>query len=522
MKAIDLYSGVGGWSLGLRMAGVEVVRSYEWWKDANLTNSLNNSHDAECVNIRDLDASSFPSADIVVGSPPCTQFSLANRGGKGNILDGLKDVEKFLEVVDFVKPRFWAMENVPRLASILSDEFNQGGYLHRFARLNPEMIILDASEFGVPQRRKRLVFGNLDFDLLLSYRDNNPTRTLGDVVGSFGSGVVDDPVYGIKIPVGELVDHVEEMPLSPEEERINREVKTNHPIYNDMSFPDRLDRPSRTITATSTRVSRESIIIPCEGGFRRPTLREQASLQSFPITYQFHASSHAQKQRMIGNAIPPLLTYHLAQSMLGTKPCDLPPLSLSCFSPARKPPETKPDRPSSSFPPNRKFRFSVPNLRFKSGVRFELSNSGGWKFRFFYGNSKNIKEIQLDSDLLDEMSLVEGVSSCKVRAKKFLVERGVFSKIDPRGLQDSWSHSKDDAPRPFDLMDFVGLAVSDSVKYNPSTLANAVVSGLMASRCNPNGFKKLIRHAPEIFAGFLVCSLANEMFSGKSFLEDSN
>ncbi len=79
--AIDLYSGVGGWSLGLKMAGFRVLRSYEWWNDAVETHRKNFPHQGkqETINIRDMALkSSLPApkdVDIVVGSPPCTQFS---------------------------------------------------------------------------------------------------------------------------------------------------------------------------------------------------------------------------------------------------------------------------------------------------------------------------------------------------------------------------------------------------------------------------------------------------------------
>ena len=70
MKAIDLYSGVGGWSLGLRLAGIDVVASYEKWGAANETNFKNNHHPAQTVDIRRLDPSDLPQGiDFVVGSP---------------------------------------------------------------------------------------------------------------------------------------------------------------------------------------------------------------------------------------------------------------------------------------------------------------------------------------------------------------------------------------------------------------------------------------------------------------------
>lgn len=121
IRAIDLYSGVGGWSAGLRMAGISVVASYERSEHANITNARNNGHATHTVDLRALDLNTLPKdIDVVVGSPPCTQFSMSNRGGNGDISDGLKDIKVFLEVVDRLKPRFWAMENVPRVSNILA------------------------------------------------------------------------------------------------------------------------------------------------------------------------------------------------------------------------------------------------------------------------------------------------------------------------------------------------------------------------------------------------------------------
>ena len=323
LKAVDLYSGVGGWSLGLRMAGIDVVASYEWWPFANLTNSKNNGHSTVEMDIRSMDPSSVPKVDVVVGSPPCTHFSLANRGGKGDILEGLKDVEKFLEVVDRVRPSFWALENVPRLAAIFQREMNQGGVLHRFAHLDPFVSVLDASEWGAPQRRKRAIIGRFDLDLLLSYRALAAPRTLGDVLSALSAEPPRDPLYGLVMRPGDLTETAREEPLSSEEIRLNGDAKANHPVYNGMKFPDDPSRPSRTVTATCTRVSRESIVVPDGEGFRRLTLRERACLQSFPATYQFYAPSNSLKQKMVGNAVPPLLTYHIAHAMMGTSTADL-------------------------------------------------------------------------------------------------------------------------------------------------------------------------------------------------------
>jgi|SRR5947207_2642870 len=126
LTAIDLYGGIGGWALGLRMAGVDVIASYEWWPAAADTSRKNLNHEVHQVDIRTLDVSSLPQGiDFVVGSPPCTQFSYSNRGGNGDITDGLKDIEKFLQIVEAIRPRYWVMENVPRVAGILDRELRR-------------------------------------------------------------------------------------------------------------------------------------------------------------------------------------------------------------------------------------------------------------------------------------------------------------------------------------------------------------------------------------------------------------
>ena len=75
-RAIDLYSGIGGWTLGLKMSTVENVASFEWWSDANHTHNMNYGTDHEEVDIRQLELKSLPepgTIDLVLGSPPCSE-----------------------------------------------------------------------------------------------------------------------------------------------------------------------------------------------------------------------------------------------------------------------------------------------------------------------------------------------------------------------------------------------------------------------------------------------------------------
>lgn len=531
LRAIDLYSGIGGWSLGLSMAGIEVVASYEWWNKAARTNKKNNGHEAFEVDIRGLALEDLPqNIDIVVGSPPCTQFSFANRGGNGDIEDGLKDVEKFLEIVDYVKPKFWAMENVPRTAEIIANRLRTGGTLERFAKLLPNIVVVDMSEWGLPQGRKRCIVGNFDLGLLYHYRNSTKTRHLRNVVEALNQSSVTDPIYGTRLNHNRLTDHRVEDFLSVEEARLNREGKAHHPIYNNMSFPDLLDRPSRTITATCTRVSRESVVIEdleYPGRYRRLSVRERGCLQGFPITYQFYGDSYAEKLKMIGNAVPPLITFYIAQAMLETRPDEVltPREAIKSFVPPTQEPKfTLPDKPGSVYPPGRRFRLAIPGLRFKSGVRFELSNGStpgeiSWAVSFYFGDSKNIQRIELNDDLLSEIEKLPGmVHACKqIAIVSEAIKHSLF-RTSSSELQGIWTHASKKGTHPFAIVDQLGMLASDleSCLNDQAVDASAVL--LEVFREWDTGINKILRHAMSVLAGLIVGSAANAVLQDELFL----
>ncbi|MDF2995120.1 MAG: dcm [Xanthobacteraceae bacterium] len=529
LRAIDLYSGIGGWSLGLRLAGIEVVASYERWGPANETNFKNNHHLAQTVDIRRLSFADLPDGiDIVVGSPPCTQFSLSNRGGNGDLEEGLEDIITFLRVVDHLKPKVWAMENVPRVAPIITKELQNGGRLHRFSHLGVHTHILNMEEFGLPQRRRRCVAGNFDIDLLRDYGSRLGCSTLGEVVTALSQDTVCDPLYGLSIPKAQLVDHVPEVALNPEELRINRASKTAHPVYNAMPFPDRMERAVRTITATCTRVSRESIVIaPLEApqSTRRLTIRERASLQGFPITFQFYGATYSQKLKMIGNAIPPAFTYLMGHVFRGTGAAALPPLSRHAeqlHAPDPPPVLTPPDRPGSQYPPNRSFRFAIQSLQLKSGVRFELRNRsvGGWtnwSVNFYFGTPKNIIALQMDEDLRIHLSKVLP-SSLRRRVDALLAQVSTYiGEADIENMQRVWTHKGVGGTRPFmllDELDRTGQRMVELLQSEPE-IAGAVIDAAIAVRFGDErpvvGLAKLGRNAPIIAAGLFIGSSANTM-----------
>lgn len=120
MKALDLFCGLGGWSDGLALEGFNVLGVEIEPKIAKLY-----KHKVIVADVRDLDGKDFHGYDLIVGSPPCRDFSmlapLAFRWKKPlDVKNGLSMVKAFLRIVEEAEPKFWLMENVKGLVEHLS------------------------------------------------------------------------------------------------------------------------------------------------------------------------------------------------------------------------------------------------------------------------------------------------------------------------------------------------------------------------------------------------------------------
>jgi hypothetical protein len=124
MKVLDLFCGLGGWSDGFASEGFEVLGVEIERKIARLYN-----HPVLVADVRTLDGENFKGFDVIVGSPPCRDFSyFADRFSKTwsqnprNIKDGLKNIQAFRRIVNDSNPTFWLMENVMGLTRFLDEK----------------------------------------------------------------------------------------------------------------------------------------------------------------------------------------------------------------------------------------------------------------------------------------------------------------------------------------------------------------------------------------------------------------
>lgn len=424
MRVADLFCGAGGISEGFRLAGFEIAYALDKERAAVETFKANHP-DATVVHgdASNLTAADIGPVDIIVGGPPCVNFS-SSKGGRANPLEGLRLVQAFLRVVYEAKPKYWVMENVPRIVLHLPAQIplrwigvDQDGYLPV-----PTRAEFTTTDFGVAQARKRYLMGNFPiptadwtFDRIVSGKSDvvatlAKERTLGHIVSALPpfetppqpGTVVRDPVYGIVLPAEMLTDHFHDVVMSPDEVRRIREAKCEHPYMGRMAFPDDLTRPARTVVAT--QLGRETLVLAAPGGrFRRATVRECASLQSFPITYQFHGAGLSARYRLVGDAVPPLLSFAVAAEIVrqetGTYPAPVLRTGVGRLAPAART-DFRRARKKQVFPPTRRFTALVPGKEVR-GCRAEFDNQGGalttdgvlgfvpkWQARLYTGEGK--------------------------------------------------------------------------------------------------------------------------------------
>lgn len=147
MKVIDLFCGAGGFSLGFKQAGFDIILGVDNWEMATRTYAKNIGARIWKRDVTNLDPESLPECDVLIGSPPCPDFSVARYRGGGwdERKADLSCVDAFYLILNHLKPKFWIWENVMGV--------------DKYLFFQPSAM-LDAQEFGVLQRRKRIFVGN--------------------------------------------------------------------------------------------------------------------------------------------------------------------------------------------------------------------------------------------------------------------------------------------------------------------------------------------------------------------------
>ena len=299
---IDLFAGCGGFSHGFEKAGYKVIGFVEWWDQA-IETFLKNHSNAELIGkdickISNETLSKFTGkVDLIIGGPPCQGFSLC---GNRDVEDKRNQLYKeFLRCVSVIQPRTVIIENVSGLLS-MRDEDNEriiNKIIHNLIKQDYFISykILTASDYGVPQHRKRLfiVARKLNFFPQACGSERTVIQAIGDIPNEYGA----------------LNGHLffETQDATVAKIKSLKEGEKMSKKYNFSRQRLRANEPSKTVTTQSM------LIHPIYDRFL--TARELARLQSFPDDFVFTGSKTAMVKQ-IGNAVPPLLAYSIAKQIL--------------------------------------------------------------------------------------------------------------------------------------------------------------------------------------------------------------
>lgn len=321
---IDLFCGAGGLSLGLQESGFNCVAGVEMNRDACVT--FANRHPAAQLfdaPIQSVDFTHFVGIPLVAGGPPCQPFSA---GGKGLASDDERDmIPQFVRAVKESRPEAFMLENVPGLAGPAHRAYLSQS-LAKLAALGYAISIevLNAAEYGVPQKRRRLIaVGTRDGRPTFSF----PTPTHGPrgVRTFVSSGAALSGVLKSAMTNESKITYAKQPDLRPS-------PYDGH-LFNGGGRALNLAAPSHTILASAggnkTHFLDLQNEVPCyhqyliDGGrpragaligARRLSLEESSALQTFPKGMEFSGSRSSQYSQ-IGNAVPPTLARALGGAL---------------------------------------------------------------------------------------------------------------------------------------------------------------------------------------------------------------
>ncbi len=339
-RVLDLFVGCGGLSTGFEKAGFEIIAGIDNWDDALSTFAYNHPR-ANPINADLGDPgivgilSELGPVEVIVGGPPCQGFSISGKRDPDDPRNRL--YEGFVRAVQHLRPEYFLMENVPNLQTMMRGTIVEG-IVTEFEDLGYKVHskILIASEFGVPQNRRRLflvgqrVEGNskLSFEFpSASHPDNTvscfeaisdlPDESVNDG-SSYPSAPSSDYQRLMRVNSSGLWNHQATM-----HSEITKKIISMVPDGgNFKDLPTHL-QGTRRVNIAWTRFASRKPSLTIDTGHRHhfhyqynrvPTVRESARLQSFPDSFRLLGTKTSQ-YRQIGNAVPPLLAEAIAKEI---------------------------------------------------------------------------------------------------------------------------------------------------------------------------------------------------------------
>lgn len=312
-NVISLFCGCGGADMGLlgnftynkqtyEKLPFDIIYAMDIDAKAIATYKLNFSCDnVVCEDIRNVNASSLPNCDILVGGFPCQSFSTVNPT-KNPFDDRAKLYKEMVRIIKEKLPKIIIAENVKGFKTLYNGSiFNK--VISAIEKNGYKVLssLLNASDYGVPQKRERVIIIGIRNDLHGNFDFPQKTTEFEKVP--------------LSVAVPKLKIKNEKYYFS------ERAVQGLKKAKNNMKrgLAQNLNEPCLTVTSHLAKTSLNSrdpvlLVDPEKELYRRFTPREAARIQSFPDTFEF-IDSEFNTYKQIGNAIPPVMFWHIAKSV---------------------------------------------------------------------------------------------------------------------------------------------------------------------------------------------------------------
>ena len=323
MKIVSFFAGAGGLDLGFQKAGFNVIWANEFDKEIWKTYEKNHPNTIlDKRSIVNIPANEVPECDGIIGGPPCQSWSEAGAAR------GIKDKRgqlfyDFIRILEAKQPKFFLAENVSGMLISKHNEALEGiKELFRNAGIGYELSfqMLNASDYNVPQDRKRVFFIGIRKDLDFKFKFPNvkfPKLTLELAISDLKEGALPAKTYnktnGNICSVANheyMIGNFSSMYMSRNRVR----------SWNEQSFtiqaggrhaPIHPQAPKMKFVEQNIRV----FVAGEEDLYRRLSVRECARIQTFPDNFIFHYTNVPAGYKMIGNAVPVNLAKFLAENI---------------------------------------------------------------------------------------------------------------------------------------------------------------------------------------------------------------